>query len=152
MNRLAAIRHVRQEHPGGCVIASLAMLGGETYAAVLAQYPWVDGREGGCDLETVSHDYFFRHGLACHTIWPSLPEINRDPAGDMGERRARYGRKPWPPEPWAPAHLCEVTTSQSHAVVMLADGAVLDPLDPSPRTLAAYGHVSNVRGVWDIAP
>ncbi len=112
LKRLASIRHVRQEHPFGCVIASLAMIGGETYSEVLAQYPWIVERDGGCDLDGVSFDYLWRHGFAVQVLYPSRPEINRDPSGEIEERRAKYGRKPWPPEPWAPVHLCQVVTSQ----------------------------------------
>lgn len=149
VGRLAGIRHVRQEHTYGCVLAALAMLSGRTYAEVLAEYPWVVEKEG-CDLDTVSFDFLWRHGFAWQQVYPSRPEINRDPSGPMSERRARYGRTPWPPQPWAPAHLCQVKTSMTHAVVLLPDGSVLDPLDPAPRSLLDYEAVHNVRGVWDV--
>ena len=149
--RLANIQRVQQEHPYGCVIASLAMLAGKTYAEVLAEYPWVTERDG-CDIDTVSFDFLWRHGFAWQQVYPSRPEINRDPSADMGERRALYGRKPWPPAPWAPAHLCQVKTSiMTHAVVMLADGSVLDPADPAPKRLSDYAGVHNVRGIFDVA-
>lgn len=148
--RLTNIRHVRQEHPYGCVVASLAMLSGMTYAEVLAEYPWIAEKDG-CDIDTISYDFLWRHGFAYQQVYSSVPEINRDPRGDMTERRAKFGRKPWPPEPWAPAHLCQVLTSMTHAVVMLADGTVLDPIDPTPRRLSDYSHVSNVRGIWDVS-
>lgn len=150
IDRLAHIWYVRQEHTYGCVLASLAMLAGMTYAEVLAEYPWVIEKEG-CDLDTISADFFWRHGFAHQLVYPARPEINRDPSAPMSERRARYERKPWPPEPWAPAHLCQVETSMSHAVVLLTDGTVLDPADPTRRSLAAYSRVMNVRGVWDIS-
>jgi hypothetical protein len=131
------------------VLASLAMLTGVTYAEVLAEYPWVVATNG-CDLDSISYDFLWRHGFALQLVYPSRPEINRDPSGDMAERRARYARRPWPPEPWAPAHLCLVKTSQAHAVVMLPNGSVLDPMSPAPRRLSDYDDVLNVRGVWDV--
>lgn len=149
--RLASIRHVRQGHTFGCVLASLAMIGGETYAEVAAQYPWVLERDGGCDLDTVSFDYLWRHGFAMQVVYPTEPRGACPSDISVSEWRKRYGRKPWPPAPWALAHLCQVETSQSHAVIMLADGSVLDPLDERPRRLADYARVMNVRGVFDIA-
>ena len=150
IGRLAEIRHVRQEHTYGCVLASLAMLAGMTYAEVLAEYPWAIEKEG-VDLDTVSFDFLWRHGFAWQQVYPSHPETNRDPSLPMAERRALYGRKPWPPEPWAPAHLCQVVTSMTHAVVMLPDGTVLDPIDPASRRLADYEAVHSVRGIWDVS-
>lgn len=152
IGRLANIQRVQQEHTFGCVIASLAMLAGMTYADVLAEYPWVVEKDG-CDLDTISFDFLWRHGFAVQLLYPSVPETN-SPAGmamDGEARRAKFRRNPWPPQPWAPAHLCQVETSMSHAIVMLADGTVLDPADPSRRSLAAYGRVMNVRGIFDVS-
>jgi hypothetical protein len=150
IGRLANIQRVQQEHTFGCVIASLAMIAGKTYAEVLAEYPWCAERDG-CDIDTVSWDFLWRHGFAWQQVYPSVPEINRDPSMDVAERRALYGRKPWPPEPWAPAHLCQVETSMSHAIVLLADGTVLDPADPARRSLSDYKRVMNVRGIFDVS-
>lgn len=126
------------------------MLAGMTYAEVLTEYPWVVDNDG-CDIDTISYDFLWRHGFAWQQVYPSHPEGNKDPSVDMAVRRALYGRKPWPPSPWAPAHLCQVQTSMSHAVVMMADGMVFDPLDRAPRTLADYSRVMNVRGIWDVS-
>jgi len=128
------------------------MIGGQTYAGVVAQYPWVVEGEGGCDIDTVSYDYLWRHGFAWQQVFPFEPRRACPADVSMSEWRKLHGRTPWPPSPWAEAHLCQVETSQSHAVVMLADGRVLDPLDPSPRRLSDYGRTMNVRAVFDCRP
>lgn len=152
IGRLANIQHVQQEHAFGCVIASLAMIAGMTYAEVLAEYPWVVEKDG-CDLDTISFDFLWRHDFACQVVYPSHPETN-SPAGMAMEgsaRRATFGRKPWPPQPWASAHLCQVETSMSHAIVMMADGSILDPADATRRSLTDYKRVMNVRGIFDVS-
>ena len=60
-------------------------------------------------------------------------------------------REVWPPEPWAPLHYCEVVVNNgsggSHAVVMLEDGSVLDPLTTETRRLSDYEKVNLVIGL-----
>lgn len=147
MSRLQNIKRVQQETPGGCVIASLAMIGGMTFREVLAEYPW---SETGCDMETVSEDFCQRHGFARARIyrWHPGPSIKEDQDWKVEQDKRR--RDPWPPLPFAPAHLCMVRTSQYHCVVMLADGTVLDPLTPEPKRLSDYSETTQVHGIWDI--
>jgi hypothetical protein len=149
VSRLANMRLVRQKHAYGCVIASLAMIAGLDYDAVAADYPWI-GENDGADLETVGCDFLWRHGFAWQFVYPYRP----GPAirGDAEESRRVRVRHPWPPEPWAEAHLCLVETSMGHCVVMLADGTVLDPLTDRPRRLTDYSRVHNVRGIFDVRP
>lgn len=149
MSRLDNIRLVRQKHAYGCVIASLAMIAGLDYDTVAADYTWISENDG-CDLNTVGFDFLWRHGFACQPVYPYRP--GPPIRGDADESRRIRARHPWPPEPWAEAHLCEVLTSMSHCVVMLADGTVLDPLTDQPRRLTDYARVHNVRGIFDVRP
>jgi hypothetical protein len=145
------ISWIKQEDPAGCVPACLAMITGKTYREV-ADYlaprvsTWGADAEGKY-VETVgisfaehgmdfckAYYYLMEHGFA----WQSIGEVqynNRD-------------KRIWPPEPWADLHLCDVRTSGFHAVVMLRDGTVLDPLTPEPKRLSDYGAVFNVTGLF----
>jgi hypothetical protein len=148
VSRLLSIRHVRQAHSYGCVIASLAMVSGLTYDEVAAQYPWFDDERGVC-LDTVGFDFLWRHGFALQLVYPFRP--GPPIRGDGEEARRVRARDPWPPLPWAQAHLCQVEMpGGSHCVVMLADGSVLDPLTDERKRLADYSRVNNVRGLFDV--
>jgi hypothetical protein len=55
----------------------------------------------------------------------------------------------WPPEPFAPVHVCQVgqPSGNAHFVVMLEDGTVLDPLlDGPPHGLGVYQELLNIAG------
>jgi hypothetical protein len=63
---------------------------------------------------------------------------------------ARQTRQPWPLAPWADLHICSVDAGQgmgSHAVVMLADGTVLDPATDTPRRLTDYASVAYMAAI-----
>jgi hypothetical protein len=125
------------------MIASLAMITGQTYAQVKADlHPWLylpRGEGGGCGGigETEAEGYLAERGFA----WSS--RFRHFHAG-VCDRAA------WPPQPWADVHLCTVVTSMAHAVVMLGDGSVLDPNRGVVGSLAAYSAVQTVRGVWRV--
>jgi len=59
--------------------------------------------------------------------------------------------EPWPCEPWADVHIVVVQTSQSHAMVMLRDGTILDPMTPEPRRLSNYGKVESITAIYKVA-
>jgi hypothetical protein len=151
MTRLANIRHVRQKHAMGCVIASLAMIGGMEYDEVAALYAWFDA-ENGIEMDTVSYDFLWFHDFACQPVYPYRPGPPiRGTIEECDRSREARRRAPWPPLPWAEAHLCQVVMpGGAHCVVMLADGSVLDPLTEQPKRLTEYEQVYNVRGVFDI--
>lgn len=153
MTRLRDVRHVKQQDTYGCVIASLAMISGLTYEEVAAEYPWFRERNG-CDLDTVSYDFLWRHGFAWQQVYPYRPDIAKPEGISMDDWRRDHARDPWPPKPWAPAHLCQVVvrggSGVAHCVVMLADGSVLDPLNENRNTLQDYECVHNARGLWDV--
>lgn len=61
-------------------------------------------------------------------------------------------RAQWPLEPFADAHLCQVSyPTGGHAVVLLRDGTVLDPARESPSRLSDYDDVSNMAGVYRVS-
>ena len=129
---------VRQQHKMGCGIAVLAMLTGQTYEQVFEDFgsPDLTGENGGtsdCEMR----DYLKRHGLKFGG-WRLKQYIG-------GEETT-----PWPPEPTGEVCLCLVHVYPwspcSHWVVMLPDGAILDPVNlaDTPLRLTAYDAVSSV--------
>lgn len=132
---------VRQGDAYGCVIASLAMVTGQTYAAVKA------------DL----HPYLYLpHGAGIGGLPPTVAEGYLVERGYALAKRYRHheaavcDRDVWPPRPFADMHLCEVATSGTHCVVMLADGAVLDPWSGIVPSLSHYSRVFSVTAVWRV--
>ena len=65
-----------------------------------------------------------------------------------------YGQplhEPWPCEPWADVHICSVESpAGAHAIVLLRDGTVLDPMTPEPRRLSDYAKVESITAVWKV--
>ena len=131
---------VRQKEANGCIVAALAMLTGKSYDEVRADHIFSGLAEEakGCSFREVE-EYLFRHGLAWQEVYRCGP-----PGNTM--------KSVWPPEPWADAHICEVQTGQAHAVVLLRDGTVLDPLHDEPKRLTDYAQVYSVRAVYSVAP
>lgn len=131
------VRWVKQEHANGCVVAALAMVTGKTYREVHEFLSACLGR----DFETVGacwHGdgdmYLIENGYALQTKYRYLW---------ANQQRAR-----WPVEPSADVHICSVRTSQSHAVVMLRDGTVLDPLTPDLKRLSDYSAVDSITAIY----
>jgi len=134
---------VRQRHSHDCGIACMAMVMGCSLEAAAAAfdrvYPGALARGRGVSdgITYVEIDAVLaEEGYAIARLWRG-PKDNR--------RRA-----PWPPEPFADAHVATVITgSGGHFVVLLKDGAVLDPATDERRTLrhAAYVEVQDVAAV-----
>jgi len=63
-------------------------------------------------------------------------------------------REPWPCSPFSSVHWCQVDAGGrgAHAVVMLADGTVLDPMTDEPKRLTDYKQVDFVAAVVPLAP
>jgi hypothetical protein len=125
------VKWVAQQDPRGCVLAALAMLTEQTYAEVKAGF--IDS-ERGISLMFDGFTYLAEHGYAVAPKYIHYHPLKRH-------------RDPWPVEPFADMHLCEVITSQAHAVVMLKDGMVLDPNTPEPKRLSDYMKVNVIAGV-----
>lgn len=132
---------IRQKDPYGCALACLAMVTGKAYEEVRAAFVGHDFgvstrelRTGGISYVAVD-GYLSDHGYAVRRLARYDPVLN-------------LHRDPWPVEPFAPVHVCEVITSMGHSVVMLADGTVLDPNREEPGRLSDYAAVNYVAGVY----
>jgi hypothetical protein len=131
------LRWVRQEDAQGCGIAVLAMLTGESYAAVKAEIDSQDGHghNGDWSENGVTHitldRYLTARGFYHQRIYES------------------WGLTDWPPDPWAPSHFASVRqpSGNSHFVVMDAEGRVLDPMREGDFTLGDWLAVLNVVGL-----
>ena len=135
-----AISHVLQTDSWGCTFAVIAMLTGRSYASVRDEI-----RERFNDDNVGA-----TKGITYLDVVHLLIE-----AGYWTQLKYRWffnnqEREVWPPAPWAELHYCEVIVkggSGSHAVVVLADGTVLDPLTKEPRQLADYEKTNLVVGL-----
>lgn len=137
MTRLSAIRHVRQEHPGGCLIAVVAMITGRTYREALQS---IGDPHDGLSFHTWQ-DALIEHGFAWQTAFRYC---------QLG---AGGPREPWPLPLWAEAHICAVDAGRgdgSHCVVVLRDGAVLDPWREAPGRWADCRGVTYMAGIFDV--
>lgn len=147
------ITYVQQKHPNGCLVAAVAMILGRTYEDLHDEVrPQIGVWKGG---KCVAGEFdFAKEGWNMSDAYQVLCE-----AGFAIHSRYKFTwlgaaeREEWPPKPWAPVHLCEVITSMPHAVVMLSDGAVLDPNRPPgtfPGNLDYYSRVISVTGCWKV--
>ena len=138
----AEIALIRQEHDYGCGLASLAMATGKSYDEVrsffLAEWPggtqkpedWLESR--GIHHGLVEW-FLARHGFVWRVVYSGWEE------------------HPWPPAPFAPVHIAQVIqpSRNTHYVVMLNDGRVLDPLSGTlGLALDNWERVNNVMGIW----
>lgn len=134
--------YVAQPNGYGCAIACVAMIVGKTYDEMEAWFA-----EQGMSRERMErglYDAIWREALHRH--------------GFADEQRYRCDpftghcdRPVWPPASFAPIHICCVRVAAgSHAIVMLADGAVMDPFKRERTSLAHpdYLGISQVIGVW----
>lgn len=110
------------------------------YATAKAALATAFRTDRGCPY-FAAEQLLFNEGFAVQRIW-------------QHDASAGSERAPWPPEPWADLHWCEVEVSPtapgSHMVVMLADGTVLDPLTPNLKRLSDYHRVIHVAGVYRV--
>lgn len=134
------IERVQQKEKCGCTIAAVAMIVGKSYDEVRSMSTRdFDETSGGVQIEDWL-DYLFEQGFVAHRLWKvtHLQGVNTP-------------RPCWPPEPFAPLHICSVRTSAGgHAVVMLSDGKVLDPYTADRDNLSCYESVSAVYGMFYI--
>lgn len=134
--------YVAQPDGYGCAIACVAMIVGKTYDEMKT---WFVAQGLPRDrMERGSHDGIWREALERHDF-VYVQRYRCDPF--IG----RCERPTWPPAPFAPIHVCCATVAAgSHAVVMLADGTVLDPFKRERTSLAHpdYQEITQVVGVW----
>lgn len=136
------IEHVRQEHSHDCGIACMAMVMGvsleEARAAYERRYPGAtaNGRGITQGITDVELDVVLaEEGYATARLYSGTKD---------------RPRTPWPPRPWADAHIaCVLLANGGHFVVLLRDGTVLDPAHDEPTTLAdpRFTSVQHVAGV-----
>lgn len=153
---------VRQEDAHGCGVACLAMVTGLRYLTVRSWFrvrAWQNARADGRQLDEAASDEieahdFTRVGLTHFEIEHFLADHHHAVARKFATNQFREPRNPWPPEPFAEAHICSMTmVSGFHYVVWLPDGRVFDPafgettLD-DPRYLA----LAYVLGVVHLPP
>jgi hypothetical protein len=129
---------VEQEHRYGCQVAVLAMIMGITYKEALVYYK-MDPDEclgfSSQSLDTILAD----NGYA----------IARKYRYTLNNKQ----RESWPVEPFADLHWCQVQTGVgAHAVIMLADGLVLDPWSAERTSLKHpdYQNIHFVTGVYKV--
>jgi len=137
---------VGQKHARGCGVAVLSMLTGRDYDLVAATWcPHLDLEKQGLYLRGLD-DYLTDHGYAV---------ARKSRFYGMFSEGGAILREPWPPNPFADVHVCEVEVYECaptfHFVVMLRAGVCLDPLTPTPRRLGDYYRVNSVTGVYRVA-
>lgn len=143
---------VGQKDHGGCAAATAAMIIGCSYEEAKAQIDAspchdkpIDWNVGTSHIEV---DYVLgEHGWFGHRVYLSWQQQ----VMVVGDQPPYWELKPggvWPPEPFAQIHYATVTHGKFyHFVVMLADGTVLDPMQPGHFSLDDWPTVSNVRGL-----
>lgn len=133
------VRWVEQEEGKGCAVACVAMLLGLCYWQARTLFRDFDPNEGVLPLDVIRA--LGEYGWASIEKHPHYSPERRD-------------RPHWPVKPFAPVHLCQVITGGWHAVLMLEDGTVFDPLrDPVVHgtvRLSDYGRVLSVAGLWRV--
>ncbi len=130
---------VRQEDRFGCAVACVAMVLGRPYAAVRAAL----GEVGRGSTHDVWGELLIRESYALQHLY-RVDQVARGP------------RPAWPLAPWAPMHLCAVDAGGPGAllVIMLANGAVMDPATSTLGRLSDYRSVISMTGLYrvDAAP
>jgi hypothetical protein len=129
------VRWVGQVERNSCAIACLAMLLGVDYAEARSRIPTFDPAVGTALSDVLR--VLGENGWAYVEKWSDYSPAARP-------------RPRWPLPPFAPVHICAVRTPGWHAVVMMRDGTVLDPLHPAPRRLDTYVDVLQITGLWRI--
>lgn len=138
---MTGITYVAQPNGYGCAIACMAMITGRTYD----------------EMES----WLLANGLTRSRMEKGLhSEMWMQVLGELGFSAVRVyrthtltneRRAAWPPAPFAPVHVAVAQVSGgSHAVVLLADGSVLDPYKRERISLSHpdYLEVSSVTGFY----
>ena len=134
--------YVAQPNGYGCAIACVAMIAGRTYDEMETWF--VDQGLARERMEKGLLDQIWREALD-RLGFVYVQRYRCDPFVNRCDRPA------WPPAPFAPIHVCcALVAAGSHAIVLLADGSVLDPYDRSRISLTHpdYLSFSQIVGVW----
>lgn len=155
-NALPHPRWVRQVDAGGCALATFAMIAGITYGEakrIAADDPTTERARDWSDGGGTSHitlDWLLGlagfYGRSEYVAWHKTRMVPED--GRSGYYVAKQGHV-WPPKPFAPIHYAQVEqpSRNSHFVVVLADGGVLDPLREGCFALTDWPEVNHVVGL-----
>lgn len=134
------IKLVKQEHAGGCGPATLAMILCMSYEKACE---WLQDSPVRSRSKTIDWD---NDGISHIDLDYCLNK-----AGWYHQRtyKSWEPKDNWPPKPFAPIHYVQVgqPSGNSHFVVMLKDGRVLDPLLDDEQDLDSYLEVHNVCGL-----
>lgn len=134
------IEWVQQQHQYGCMAAVCAMLLGTDYltAAGMMTNGDPDRFEHSATSYFLLESILVNHGYAVARKYKVTQPGNQQ-------------RETWPVEPWSDVHWCEVMAGASsgyaHAVVLLRDGSVIDPMHAFPRRLSDYEAVNFIAAV-----
>jgi hypothetical protein len=136
------LKFVYQEQPSGCFAATVAMLLGKSYFEVVRQY------------YNMSHD-FTKQGSY---LRQALEILDKHGGFSYQTRYKHYmplssQREDWP-ESWADIILCEVRNMRDsglHAVILLADGKVLDPHIGVIENVSLYPSVESMTAIYPLA-
>ena len=139
--RKLMVEWVRQEDEWGCFVAAMAMITGKTYAHVKAETGDIYKNKSASYY--AADQYLTQHGYAYARLW-AFNQFAQD------ADKLNVPMTEWPPKPFAPVHLCLVTMSMGHFVVMLADGTIFDPTVETEKHLTDYDRVNWVTGIWPI--
>lgn len=138
------IAYVAQPNGYGCAIACCAMVLGKSYEEMEA---WLVAN--GCALSRLEkgmHSEMWPEILGNHGYsWRRVYQA------DMLKNTRREA---WPVPPFAPVHIAAVRVAGgSHAIVVLADGTVLDPYKRERTSLSHpdYLEVSSITGFYEVA-
>jgi hypothetical protein len=135
MVKLPSTRWRAQEHINGCAVACVAMVLGVSYADALADFrERIDGRS------------FHNDGIP-----ESLLDLWLGLHGFAVLRRYRNESDPEWRKPFAPIHVCSVSSPTGwHVVVLTGEGELWDPADATRDSLDQYDRVENVAGLWRV--
>lgn len=133
------IKYIKQKHPCGCVVASLAMITNQMYDDVLKdlfQYWKLEGESSGIG-DDVIQQYLSERGYSFNIF-----SYNYTPSETL--------RTNWPLEPFAPIHMCTVLDEGQHAVVMDNGGNIYDPDDRTKKKLTDFLRVYEIMGIYKL--
>lgn len=130
------IKHIKQRHSKGCVIACLSMITNIPYDDILSDFTGDRHEEG---ISMFSYDpWLYQKGYAIIRKYRLYQPLHADV-------------KEWPCKPFADIHLISSRNNWgSHACVWMADGTVLDPMEDEPRKIEDYSAIENVAGLFKV--
>jgi hypothetical protein len=132
VRRLTRPKWVGQADKSGCAVACLAMVTGQRYWKVARHF---------------TNDQLWDDGVKSDLVVSYLAEFGYA----VCRRQWQKERRTWPPKPLSALHIAivtpEIDSTVDHAVVWLADGHVLDPMEDKPAKLGDYWAVKEIMAV-----